>query len=58
MAYRRHHRRFTSDQKAFLFGLVMFCVLILSVTTALSSTGPIVLGTEKNTNGLVEYLCL
>lgn len=55
-----HHRshRLTSHQKATMFGMLMLCVLMLSLITAFSSTGPIVLGTEKNTNGLVEYLCL
>lgn len=58
MTYRRFLYRYNREQKALVFGLMMFCVLGLSILTAISSAGPLVLGTEKNTNGLVEYLCL
>lgn len=40
----------------FCFGLLTF--LAASLATAALSTGPIILGTEMNTDGLVEYLCL
>ena len=52
----------TSDQKiilkAILFATFMLVLFIVSATMAFVSTGPIVLGSEMNTNGFVEYLCL
>lgn len=55
----RHHRRhFRTEQKAAIFGLFLLTVLFVSVITAFSSAPTIVLGTERNTNGFVEYLCL
>lgn len=44
--------------KAMLFATFLVAVFLVSVVTALMSTGPIVLGSEMNTNGFVEYLCL
>ena len=43
---------------AYLFSLALLSMLLLCLGTAFVSAGPIVLGTEMNTNGLVEYLCL
>lgn len=57
MPYRYHHR-LNKDQKALLFGLFLVSVFLLLIIAAFSSSGPLVLGTEKNTNGMVEYLCL
>ncbi|HPF78997.1 MAG TPA: hypothetical protein PLF01_06850 [Alphaproteobacteria bacterium] len=54
----RRSRRLNRDQKALMFGILMLGIFSLSIMSAISSTGPLVLGTEKNTNGLVEYLCL
>lgn len=59
MPYR--HNYGTTENKALIGGSIIFVTLIgflfLSVILFLSS-GPIILGTEMNTNGLVEYLCL
>ena len=57
MGYRRTYG-FTRQQKAALFGLFLLTILAVSLITALTTTGPVVLGTEMNTNGMVEYLCL
>ena len=56
--YRRRRHSYTRQQKAILFATFMLVVFFVSVMTALASTGPIVLGSEMNTNGFVEYLCL
>jgi len=45
-------------KKAVGFFFFLVSVLCLSIYTAAASAGPIVLGTEMNTDGLVEYLCL
>lgn len=37
----------------FLLAFTLFCIVM-----AFASSGPIVVGTELNTNGVVEYLCL
>jgi hypothetical protein len=44
-------------KQAFGFFAFLLIVFILSIYAAFASAGPIVLGTEMNTNGLVEYLC-
>jgi len=41
-----------------VFASVLVLVLIVAISVAIVSTGPIVLGSEMNTNGMVEYLCL
>jgi hypothetical protein len=43
--------------KAVIFAVCVLSLLLVSLAMALTS-GPIVLGTEMNTNGMVEYLCL
>lgn len=44
--------------KGFAFAMFLFLAFTLSVFTATSSAGPVILGTELNTNGHVEYMCL
>lgn len=44
--------------KASLFFAGLVITLIVCVTMAFASAPPIILGTEMNTNGVVEYLCL
>jgi len=44
--------------KAVIFSIAIFLLLVSSLSLSFLSAGPIVLGTEMNTNGLVEYLCL
>ncbi len=40
------------------FAAILLATLLTAIGLAFASSGPIVLGTEMNTNGLVEYLCL
>lgn len=40
------------------FGFFLAACFLLLLLTVLTTTGPVVLGTEMNANGLVEYLCL
>lgn len=53
-----YYKRFNTNCKAMMFSGCVFSVLFLCVLTVAMSSGPIVLGTELNTNGMVEYLCL
>ena len=48
----------TEDIKIYLFGAFLMALFIGGLAVALLSSGPIVLGSEMNTNGKVEYLCL
>jgi len=43
---------------AALFGCFLIVFFMSSLAVAFFSSGPIVLGTELNGNGSVEYLCL
>lgn len=43
---------------AALFGLVSLVFLCAMLVVIFSSSGPLVVGTEINPNGSVEYLCL
>lgn len=49
---------YTMEQKATLFGSLMFVLIALSICTAFITSDPLILGTEINTNGQMEYLCL
>lgn len=44
--------------KASLFFVALMITLFMAVVVVLSNSPPIIVGTEMNTNGLVEYLCL
>lgn len=41
-----------------MFMIFIISVFSISIFTAFASSGPLILGSEMNTNGLVEYLCL
>lgn len=43
---------------AILFSGFLFMIVAVSIFLAFDASGPVVLGTEMNTNGLVEYLCI
>ena len=43
---------------AFLFALALVTMLVGSIAVSFASSGPIILGTELNANGYVEYMCL
>ena len=44
--------------QALLFSVMLAIIVIISLIVAFTSLPAIVLGTELNTNGSVEYLCL
>jgi len=54
----RYKRAADNMRKPILFGALLLTLLCMSVYGMVINTGPIVLGTELNTNGHVEYLCL
>lgn len=56
MLYSFEHRRLRIRHIAFMAGLL--AIFAGSLLMASLSTGPVILGTEMNANGLVEYLCL
>ena len=43
---------------AAVFCMFLGLIMLSSLVIAFSSSGPIILGTEMNTNGMVEYMCL
>lgn len=45
-------------KKAAFFFMFLMVALVFTLVTAFASSGPFVLGSEMNTNGMVEYLCL
>lgn len=51
-------RKQIEEIKASIFGVFLCCGMVFALLAPLYVAGPIVLGTERNTNGLVEYLCL
>ena len=53
---KRHHNR--SYAKAVHFSLILVSLMMVSVSMAFYQAPPIVLGTEMNADGSVEYLCL
>lgn len=55
MRYRVRRRNMTGPVLFFAFLAVM---MILTICNIFLHTGPIILGTEMNANGHVEYLCL
>lgn len=57
-ALRYSRRKQKEMMKAISFALFLATVLMLSILMALDTSGPIILGTEMNANGMVEYLCL
>ena len=52
----KHFRR--SYFMPLMFVVFMLTVFGVSLFTAFASSGPLILGSEMNTNGQVEYLCL
>lgn len=42
----------------FCFALSLLLLFILSLVGIFISSGPVVLGSEMNANGTIEYLCL
>lgn len=47
-----------TEVQATLFGCFLLLAASVFLASAFFSAGPIVLGTEMNTNGMVEYLCI
>ena len=57
--YPHHHRHYISEEvKASLFTTFLLIFVLACIITATAHSGPIVLGTERNGDGSVEYLCL
>lgn len=56
MFYSLEHPRLSLRHVAFFFGLV--ALLAGSLIMAGLHSGPVILGSEMNDNGMVEYLCL
>lgn len=44
--------------QASLFFIALIVTLIIFMVVVITNSPPIIVGTEMNTNGLVEYLCL
>lgn len=59
MPYIRYSsRHMSTEKKAAFFGLFLVTFLALSLVTAFTSAPTLVLGTERNTDGFIEYMCL
>ncbi len=58
--YRYHAKKGLNREivKATLFLASLLILLFGSLIVAAINSGPIILGTERNTDGLVEYMCL
>ncbi|MCK6418646.1 MAG: hypothetical protein L6Q57_06905 [Alphaproteobacteria bacterium] len=52
------YRRRKVPLSAYIFAAMMFTSLLVFIAAAVISSGPIVLGTEMNGDGSLEYLCL
>lgn len=57
-SHRMGNRRSKELVKASIFCTALIFSLFVFLFTAFSQSDPIILGTEMNTNGMVEYLCL
>ena len=53
-----HIRRRRQEKRAMLFCFALAVVFISSLLFSIRSSGPLILGSEMNTDGRVEYLCL
>lgn len=47
-----------SKRNAVFFAIFLIALVTTCLIACFATAGPIVLGTEMNTNGLVEYMCL
>ena len=56
MGYRTHRAR--TEVKAMVFAVLLVSCLVLSIIMSMTSVQSLVLGTELNSDGTVEYLCL
>lgn len=52
------HKRIMTQVYALGFFVCLIVFLILCIGYAYNSAGPVILGTEQNGDGSVEYLCL
>ena len=57
MNYRKTYG-YTREQKSILFAMFLMTIFAMALLVSFRASGPLVLGSEMNTNGLVEYLCL
>ena len=47
-----------TQTKAYIFAMCAILFLVVMIIMIVLSAGPLVLGTELNANGTMEYLCL
>ena len=50
--------RITQIKKAVCFSVFLVLIFIFTLVMVFATSGPLILGTEMNANGTVEYLCL
>ena len=58
MSYSRAYRYQKEQVKAYVFFAVLIACTLLAIILGFSSLDSIILGSELNGNGTVEYLCL
>lgn len=60
MTVEYHMMRVKKDEgaRAMLFSMFLMSFLIVSLFVVFMNSAPVVLGSERNTNGMVEYMCL
>lgn len=55
-------KKYKQQQLSYIYAICFSAFLLTTfigfLSMALYSAGPIIVGTEMNTNGMVEYLCL
>ncbi len=55
----QHYRRRQREEiQAILFGAFLLFLFVGCLAVSVAGAGPLILGTELNANGTVEYLCL
>ncbi len=52
------HKSSRTELKAAVFALFLCLCLITVISLSIVNMGPLIIGTEMNANGTVEYLCL
>lgn len=54
-----HYRRRQREEiQSILFGAFLVILFVGCIAASVAGAGPLILGTELNSNGTVEYLCL
>jgi hypothetical protein len=58
LMYEHAKAKRTEMIKAYIFGFSLLAALCAFVISGITSSGPIILGSEMNANGTTEYMCL